>query len=183
MSEDSTLKKLIERSTSRKMAELRQLTEAEREILSHFMSDLKTQLKKEVSTISHDISEQRLELLKQEKLLLISAKRTKQDLIKEHKDMKNGMKKSLYLSLLFPLLASGAMIVGSVLLGKYTDGKIGEMMTIRKEIKSLEATRDSLSGFRPIKKIWANGIDLKEGYRAEVEEADGGIFIKIRKEK
>jgi hypothetical protein len=182
MSEDSTLRKLVERSTSRKMSELRQLTEAEGEILSHFMSDLRTRLQEEVSTISHDISEQRLELLKQEKLLLISAKKTKQDLIREQEIIKKGMKKSLSLSLLSPLLASGAMILGSVLLGKYTDGKIGEMMTIRKEIKSLAATRDSLSGFRPIQKIWANGIDLKAGYQAEIEETDGGIFIKIKKE-
>jgi len=185
MDENSTLNDLARKLEQSKERDLKQVQRIEEEKLSELSQRLHERLNKELNTIEEDmttrlynfkeeLTKARSTIVKQENELMQEIKGQRIEIIGEIEDLNHRLSKIKSKQWIIPTVIGISIVaglaIGSWSLGAYTTHQLQTLAEIREAQKAIKS-------YKPVLKVWGNGIEIKKGYQAKLEKTNEGTYF------
>ena len=174
MSENSALSDLTKKLEAKKSRELELVKEIEAKSINELAQSLKASLQTELSSIKESIYEVQKFVNAKNKIIVKNSEVYSSQIEKNFTDLNDQLVKIRAKQWIIPAVM-GISIVLALALGTWGVTKYLENQL--KVVAKLNEVREEVKEYKPVLKVWNNGIEIKKGYQAKLVKTENGTYF------
>lgn len=174
MSENLALSELARKLEQSKKQELEQIKAIEAESMSELAKSLKASLQTELSSIKESIYEVQKFVNTKNKSIAENSEVYSNQIEKNFRELNDQLVKIRAKQWIIPTVM-GIAIVLALVLGTW--GTTKYLTHQLQTLAELNEAQKAIKSYKPVLKVWGNGIEIKKGYQAKLEKTNEGTYF------